>query len=754
MIKADIKKVGKLEATIGGSHSMSSDISAKGYVQGPQGPQGPKGDPGYTPVKNVDYFDGKDGKDGKDYILTEADKDEIASIASDKIDLSAYATSEEVDSKVEAVRSDIPSRVSELTNDVPYTTQTTVNTMVTSAVQSMVQRMDAKDAEVKDYTNSQIGSVIDSFGQIADNLEADMISRDADVLAEAKRYADEHGGSVDSIDADKVHLLEPFNTDLQSGFAEAFRQVGVINEDIGTITDEVDAIGLDVFNIKSHSDSVDRKITDLYDTKADTADVATLVDNRVEEIIAKGANVTFIGNPVYNNGVLSGFSTTSYAEFPFMVDLRGKSFQIDFAITTGNDLTNQQNIIDSEFGFAIAIKNGKFIMAMSSNGSTWDYGQYDGTHQLYANRTYFVKVEYVKDVRLTLSFSTDQKTWTTDITRNGTTNLYPKPMLIGTGDIFGTPKPFGGSINLNYANLYVDTFLVWKGVADVSAQTRLAVNLSNIDEEGRGRIVQIVDENGFAKSSDLGSYATKSELSGYSRTDHTHDASSLGAVSQIGYVINPNTYISNSDGSLIRYNGWSSTEYVEVTEGSTIRISWSTSSSYNAWYGSEKRFISAFSANTVTDIKVPANAMYLRLSNNSGAMETLHIGVILPLTDTIKNDIVPTAFDALVTSKSLVDEVRLMTALSECQPADAVLNYGTEDRFTAQEVVGYMQQSTMRWRVVDIENLSLADLNRVDMANYRIVFANDKYRYYWSLIDNSWSMEEIPDIGAIENGTY
>lgn len=60
------------------------------------GEKGDKGDPGYTPVKGVDYFDGKDGytpikgvdyfdgapgangQDGKDYVLTEADKQEIA----------------------------------------------------------------------------------------------------------------------------------------------------------------------------------------------------------------------------------------------------------------------------------------------------------------------------------------------------------------------------------------------------------------------------------------------------------------------------------------------------------------------------------------------------------------------------------------------------------------------------------------------------------------------------------------------------
>ena len=48
--------------------------------------QGEPGKDGYTPQKGVDYFDGENGKDGQngkdgeDYILTEADKQEIASL--------------------------------------------------------------------------------------------------------------------------------------------------------------------------------------------------------------------------------------------------------------------------------------------------------------------------------------------------------------------------------------------------------------------------------------------------------------------------------------------------------------------------------------------------------------------------------------------------------------------------------------------------------------------------------------------------
>lgn len=97
------------EAELGGEEVDLSAYATKQYVSeqvnaielmpGPAGPQGPKGSDGYTPVKGVDYFDGapgqpgrdgtdgkdgvdgapgKDGVDGKDYVLTDADKQEIA----------------------------------------------------------------------------------------------------------------------------------------------------------------------------------------------------------------------------------------------------------------------------------------------------------------------------------------------------------------------------------------------------------------------------------------------------------------------------------------------------------------------------------------------------------------------------------------------------------------------------------------------------------------------------------------------------
>ena len=71
------------------------------------GKDGKDGKDGYTPIKGVDYFDGQpgkdgaDGKDGEDYVLTNEDKQEIAEMAAElvdvpdsggNVDLTGYAT--------------------------------------------------------------------------------------------------------------------------------------------------------------------------------------------------------------------------------------------------------------------------------------------------------------------------------------------------------------------------------------------------------------------------------------------------------------------------------------------------------------------------------------------------------------------------------------------------------------------------------------------------------------------------------------
>lgn len=81
-----------------------------------------------------------------------------------------------------------------------------------------------------------------------------------------------------------------------------------------------------------------------------------------------------------------------------------------------------------------------------------------------------------------------------------------------------------------------------------------------------------------------------------------------------GSVIN-NCYIA-SDGTQQAYNGWSATDYINI-EGTTKIYRWSniSSASYNAWYDSNKNFISFFGSSEIDT--VPNNAKYVRYSSNT-----------------------------------------------------------------------------------------------------------------------------------------
>lgn len=72
---------------------------------------GKDGIDGYTPIKGIDYFDGKDGENGKDYVLTDADKAEIAGmVPGADVDLTDYYTKSEIDNLLANLPAgDIPS---------------------------------------------------------------------------------------------------------------------------------------------------------------------------------------------------------------------------------------------------------------------------------------------------------------------------------------------------------------------------------------------------------------------------------------------------------------------------------------------------------------------------------------------------------------------------------------------------------------------------------------------------------------------
>lgn len=246
-------------------------------------------------------------------------------------------------------------------------------------------------------------------------------------------------------------------------------------------------------NEKASNDDV-QLIVDELALKADKTEVEA-VKERVDEIEAyKFPNVTIFGTPQISNGQMSGFSNVNYAQFPFLVDFKGQRFEINMCFTTGENVTEQQNIIDSQFGLAMAVRNGKFVIAMSSNGTSWDMGEHVGMVSVSPMATYYVKLTWDGSA-YDLLYSVDKETYSTDIHYVDSKTLFPRRIVIGKG--VDDTHIFGGSINLNYCSLSIVGHEVWTGMDDVGLATRLATDLSNIDDAGVEKVNEIVRSGGY-----------------------------------------------------------------------------------------------------------------------------------------------------------------------------------------------------------------------------------------------------------------
>lgn len=82
----------------------------------------------------------------------------------------------------------------------------------------------------------------------------------------------------------------------------------------------------------------------------------------------------------------------------------------------------------------------------------------------------------------------------------------------------------------------------------------------------------------------------------------------------------PNTYI-ESKGQQVNYNGWFSTDYIQIPEGATY-VCYVNGSEWSAFYDNDKVFIARGGYGLVA---IPENAHYVRASNSNGYINTLKI---------------------------------------------------------------------------------------------------------------------------------
>lgn len=277
-------------------------------------------------------------------------------------------------------------------------------------------------------------------------------------------------------------------------------------------------------------------------TEADTvqghlqtnSDEIDAVKEKVKEIeLSKFPNATIIGEPTIQQGQVSGFSTMSYLQFPFILDLHEKAFQIDMCFTTATNVQTQQNILDSRFGIALAIQNGKGVMAISSNGTNWNIGSTTGTMTLQSNTTYYARLTWDR-LQYKTFLSTDGVNYIQDMVLVGAIRPFPTTIYIGGCDQVETghtPHPFLGTINLNKASLSVMGNVIWQGMDDAGLATRADISLDNLDAAGQAKFDAkqnkliageniTIDETTNTISATGGGTTAKANLFDYKFTDH------------------------------------------------------------------------------------------------------------------------------------------------------------------------------------------------------------------------------------------
>lgn len=259
--------------------------------------------------------------------------------------------------------------------------------------------------------------------------------------------------------------------------------------------------GIDYFTQSDKNQIVEEVIERVppYDDTEVRQDISDLQEedvylrDKINEIeLSKFPNVTIYGEPTIRQGQVSGFSTVNYLQFPFVVNFQNKKFEIDFEFTTGSDVSNQHNILDSDFGLAFAVRQNRFVIALSTTGTSWDVGEGVGTHVVNPNTTYKIRMTWDGSSEFKLEYSAEGGTnYVTDIVKPLFSQPYPKQMLIGVS--YDKMHNFNGIVNLNTARLTIAENLVWIGMGSVDSATRLAIDLSNIDNDGAEKIKTIVD---------------------------------------------------------------------------------------------------------------------------------------------------------------------------------------------------------------------------------------------------------------------
>lgn len=394
----------------------------------------------------------------------------------------------------------IPTKISDLTNDSNFQTEYQVQQSISDATQNYTERIRLTTDGNAIYNGTTALTFNDVKTLVMDSKKFITVTLDDNVSFIPSAYDGDaiwfDNGFIESGVANQVRLIINKNDEIK------IDQLELANKDVVDRLSNFCRISEDTQN------ALTQKNGKLFVSKSsgggyDDTEVRGLIQDNTDEInqlsekvadieLFKFPNAVIHGEPTINNGQISGFSNTNYLVFPSVFDLSGRGFEFKFTFTTKDDVTVPQNILGGKYCMALFVQNGKLNLRVSSNGSSWDIVNLEGTATIEANKTYYVKINFTR-LNYVLSLSTDDETYN-EIGSVSTGDISPHPseIYIGVGNNFN--NPFKGIINLNKCYLKVNQSVIWQGMDDAGLSTRLATDLDNIDSEGIAKIKEIASE--------------------------------------------------------------------------------------------------------------------------------------------------------------------------------------------------------------------------------------------------------------------
>jgi len=189
--------------------------------------------------------------------------------------------------------------------------------------------------------------------------------------------------------------------------------------------------------------------------------------------MVKQYNIIPHGNITNNNGILSGFTTNTYASLNKIFNPVNNPYELVFKFNSNNiadeqiifqcgDVMSSSGLIDLE------IYESKFYFELDKNGGQTFY--FVGSTTLVSQTDYWAKLTYDGTNYYELSLSTDGVNYTVE---NSTTNSNilgddaNNQSYIGI-DIELTRWYFNGTIDLNESYIKINDNIFWQGVSDVT----------------------------------------------------------------------------------------------------------------------------------------------------------------------------------------------------------------------------------------------------------------------------------------------